>query len=751
MSSKITSSSEPEVTPELVKEHGLSPEEHEMIKKILGRELTYTELGIFSVMWSEHCSYKNSIAVVKTFPREGEHLLAKAGEENAGAVDIGDGLAVIFKIESHNHPSAVEPYQGAATGVGGIMRDIFTMGARPIACLDSLRFGELSSPRVKYLFDGVVRGIGDYGNCFGVPTVAGEVYFEDSYTGNPLVNAMCIGIVKVDQIARASAKGKDNPVLLVGASTGRDGIQGVTFASEEISEKSEERRPSVQIGDPFMEKLLLEASLEIIKEELIVGIQDLGGAGLSCATSETANRGRSGIEIDVSLVPVREEKMIPYEIMLSESQERMLVIAKKGCETRVQDIFKKWGLHSVIIGKVTDDKMLRVKNRGKVVAEIPASSLVLGGGAPVYTRERKKPAYLEEANQLNLDELEVPGDLNQVLLQLLGCPNIASKRWVYEQYDTQVRTATVVGPGSDAAVLRVRKTNKAIATATDCNGRYCYLNPRMGGRIAVAEAARNVVCAGAKPLAITNCLNFGDPYDREVFWTFAECVAGMGEACRTFKTPVTGGNVSFYNEDPRRIVYPTPVVGMIGLVEDLKHITTMGFKEEKDLIVLLGENKVELGVSEYLKVIHKLVKGNTPELNLEKEKRIQDACLEMIKAQIVKSAHDCSEGGIAVALAECCVSSPDLLGARIRLDQKIRADALLFGESQSRIIVTVSENNSAEMESIARDYKVPFSVIGQVDGHRLNVEGMIDLPVEKLTDVYECAIQRIMEKELEVV
>ena len=751
MSSKITSSSEPEVTPELVKEHGLSPEEHEMIKKILGRELTYTELGIFSVMWSEHCSYKNSIAVVKTFPREGEHLLAKAGEENAGAVDIGDGLAVIFKIESHNHPSAVEPYQGAATGVGGIMRDIFTMGARPIACLDSLRFGELSSPRVKYLFDGVVRGIGDYGNCFGVPTVAGEVYFEDSYTGNPLVNAMCIGIVKVDQMARASAKGKDNPVLLVGASTGRDGIHGVTFASEEISEKSEERRPSVQIGDPFMEKLLLEASLEIIKEELIVGIQDLGGAGLSCATSETANRGKSGIEIDVSLVPVREEKMIPYEIMLSESQERMLVIAKKGCETRVQDIFKKWGLHSVIIGKVTDDKMLRVKNRGKVVAEIPASSLVLGGGAPVYTRERKKPAYLEEANQLNLDELEVPGDLNQVLLQLLGCPNIASKRWVYEQYDTQVRTATVVGPGSDAAVLRVRKTNKAIATTTDCNGRYCYLNPRMGGRIAVAEAARNVVCAGAKPLAITNCLNFGDPYDREVFWTFAECVAGMGEACRTFKTPVTGGNVSFYNEDPQRIVYPTPVVGMIGLVEDLKHITTMGFKEEKDLIVLLGENKVELGASEYLKVIHKLVKGNAPELNLEEETRIQNACLEMIKAQVVKSAHDCSEGGIAVALAECCVFSPHHWGAKIKLNQEARADALLFGESQSRIIVTVSEKNLAEIERMARDYKVPFSVIGKVDGHRLNIEGMIDLPVEKLTDVYEYAIQRIMEKELEVV
>ena len=751
MTSKTTSFSEPEVTPELVTEHGLSSEEYEMIQKILGRKPSYTELGIFSVMWSEHCSYKNSIKVLKTFPREGEHLLAKAGEENAGAVDIGDGLAVIFKIESHNHPSAVEPYQGAATGVGGIMRDIFTMGARPIACLDSLRFGELSSPRVKYLFDGVVRGIGDYGNCFGVPTVAGEVYFEDSYTGNPLVNAMCIGVVKVDQMARGSAKGKDNPVLLVGASTGRDGIHGVTFASEEISEKSEEKRPSVQIGDPFMEKLLLEATLEIIKEDLIVGIQDLGGAGLTCSTCETAARGKSGIEIDVSLVPVREENMIPYEMMLSESQERMLVIAKKGSEKRVQEIFKKWGLHSVIIGKVTDDKMLRVKNKGEVVAEIPAASLALGGAAPVYTRERKRPDYLQEANKLDLSDLPVPDDLNQTLLQLLGSPNIASKRWVYEQYDTQVRTATVVGPGSDAAVLRIRKTNKAIATSTDCNGRYCYLNPRMGGRIAVAEAARNVVCSGAKPLAITNCLNFGDPYDQEVYWTFVECVTGMGEACRTFHTPVTGGNVSFYNEDPQRIVYPTPVVGMVGLVEDLEHITTMSFKQEGDVIVLLGENKEELGASEYLKVVHKLVKGNAPELDLDKEKKVQDACLAMIRAGIVKSAHDCSEGGLAVALAECCVASPSHLGAKVRLDQSMTADALLFGESQSRIIITLRSEHLAEVETIAQRHQVPFSVIGEVGGQNLNIEGMIDLAVDKLADTYENAIERIMEKEVEAI
>lgn len=751
MSSKTTSSSEPEVTLELVKEHGLSAEEYEMIQKILGRKPTYTELGIFSVMWSEHCSYKNSIALIKTFPRDGECLLAKAGEENAGAVDIGDGLAVIFKMESHNHPSAVEPYQGAATGVGGILRDIFTMGARPIACLDSLRFGELSSPRVRYLFDGVVRGIGDYGNCFGVPTVAGEVYFEESYTGNPLVNAMCIGTVKIDQIARAKAAGKDNPVLLVGASTGRDGIHGVTFASEEISEKSELRRPSVQIGDPFMEKLLLEASLEIIKEDLIVGIQDLGGAGLTCATSETAARGESGIEIDISLVPVREEKMIPYEIMLSESQERMLVIAKKGYEKEVQEIFKKWGLHSVIIGKVTDDEMLRVKNHGEVVAEIPASTLVLGGGAPVYTRERKRPAYLDEANKLNLSEVLVPKDLNRTLLKLLGAPNVASKRWVYEQYDTQVRTGTVVGPGSDAAVLRLRKINKALATSTDCNGRYCYLNPRMGGRIAVAESARNVVCAGARPLAITNCLNFGDPYDPEVYWTFAECVAGMGEACRALNTPVTGGNMSFYNEDPERTVYPTPVVGMIGLIEDLKHVTTMSFKEEGDVIVLLGENKEELGASEYLKVVHNLTRGNTPELNLEKEKKVQDTCLALIKAGIAKSAHDCSDGGIAVALAECCTSSPKGLGAAVSLEQKMRADVVLFGETQSRIIVSAKPGDLQKIEKIAGDHDILFSVIGKVEGENLKIKGMIDLPVKELADVYEHAIERIMEKELEVV
>lgn len=735
---------EPKVDWKLVKAHGLTQEEYQMIKKILGRNMTYIELGIYSVMWSEHCSYKNSIAVIKTLPREGENLLAKAGEENAGAVDIGNGMAVVFKIESHNHPSAVEPYQGAATGVGGILRDIFTMGARPIASLDSLRFGELSNPRVKYLFDGVVRGIGDYGNCFGVPTIAGEVYFENSYTGNPLVNAMAVGIVKVDKMARAKAEGKGNPVLIVGASTGRDGIHGVTFASEEISKKSEEKRPSVQIGDPFMEKLLLEATLEIIREDLIVGIQDMGGAGIACSTSETSARGKSGMEIDVSLVPQREKDMTPYEIMISESQERMLVIAKKGKEKRVQKIFKKWGLNSAIIGKVTDDKMLRVKNKGEVVAEIPAASLVLGGGAPVYKRERRKPKYLRKTSKLDHSKIKIPADLNEVLLKLLTSPNIANKRWVFEQYDTMVRTGTVVGPGSDAAVFRLRKSKKGLALTTDGNGRYCYLNPKEGGKIVVAEAARNVVCSGAKPVAITNCLNFGNPYKPEMYWTFVECVAGMGEACRVLRTPVTGGNMSFYNEDPKGAIYPTPVIGMLGILEDIKYTTTQWFKDEGDLIVLLGENKDSLDGSEYLKVIHNLVKGS-PIIDLEEEKRLQNACLEAIQSGIIKSAHDCSEGGLAVALGECCISSPKSIGATIDLRDKIRVDSLLFGESQSRIVVSLSEENLSKLENICKAHSVRYQIIGKVGGDKLKINDWIDLKVSEMAESFNFSIQKIME------
>jgi phosphoribosylformylglycinamidine synthase subunit PurL len=738
---------EPEVTKKLVEAHGLSQEEYKRIIEVLGRKPTYTELGIYSVMWSEHCSYKNSIKLLKTLPREGKNLLTKAGEENAGAVEIGDSLAIVFKIESHNHPCAVEPYQGAATGVGGIMRDIFTMGARPIACFDPLHFGELSSPRVRYLFDGVVRGIGDYGNCFGVPTIGGEVYFEKAYTGNPIVNVLAIGVVKKGKIMKAGSSGKGNAVLIVGSSTGRDGIHGATFASEEISEKSEQKRPSVQIGDPFMEKLLLEATLEVIKADLAVGIQDMGAAGITCSTSEMAARGKSGMEIDISLVPVREEKMTPYEVMLSESQERMLVVAKKGKEKEVQKIFSKWGLNSVIIGYVTDDKMLRVKNRGKVVAEIPANSLVLGGEAPVYTREKKKPKYLDKVTKLDLSSIKMPKDLNEVLLELLGSPNISSKRWVYEQYDTMVRTGTVVGPGSDAGVLRLRKTEKLIALSTDCNPRYCYLNPYLGAVIAVSESARNLVCSGAKPVAITNCLNFGNPYKPEVYWTFAECVRGMGDACRKFDTPVTGGNVSFYNEDPNGAVYPTPVIGMLGVIDNIRYVTTQWFKDEGDVIVLLGKCKEELGGSEYLKVIHNKIQGNPPELDLDYEQKVQQVCLEAIYSNIVKSAHDCSEGGMAVALAECCISSSDRqMGAEIVLNSKIRTDALLFGESQSRIVISLNKENLPQLMKIASKYEVDCSVIGEVKGERLRINNWIDLPLRQVREVLDSSLQKIMEQ-----
>lgn len=738
---------EPKITKKLVEAHGLSREEYNRIIKILGRKPTYTELGIFSVMWSEHCSYKNSIKLLKTLPREGKNLLTKAGEENAGAVEIGDGLAIVFKVESHNHPCAVEPYQGAATGVGGIMRDIFTMGARPIACFDPLHFGELSSPRVRYLFDGVVRGIGDYGNCFGVPTIGGEVYFEESYTGNPIVNVLAIGVVKKGQIMKGAAKGAGNAVLIVGSSTGRDGIHGATFASEEISEKSQEKRPSVQIGDPFMEKLLLEATLEVIKADLAVGIQDMGAAGITCSTSEMAARGNSGMEIDISLVPVREEKMTPYEIMLSESQERMLVVAKKDKEKEVQQVFSKWGLNSIIIGYVTDDGILRVKNNGKTVAEIPADCLVLGGGAPIYTREKKKPKYLNEVSKLDLSSIKIPKDLNQVLLKLAGSPNICSKRWVYEQYDTMVRTGTIVGPGSDAGVLRLRKTDKLIALSTDCNPRYCYLNPYLGTIIAVSEAARNLACSGAKPLAITNCLNFGNPYKPEIYWTFAECVRGMGDACRKFDTPVTGGNVSFYNEDPNGAVYPTPVIGMLGVIDNIKYVTTQWFKDDRDLIVLLGKTKQELGGTEYLKIIHNKTQGSPPDLNLDYEQGVQGACLEAIYSGIAKSAHDCSEGGLAIALTECCITSPNgFKGAEIKLKENMRADALLFGESQSRIIVSLEKKNLAKLEKIVSKYKIDYSILGEVKGSRLKINDWIDVSLEKIKETYESSLRQMIER-----
>lgn len=738
---------EPEVTLELAKQHGLTEEEFQKITALLGRKPNYTELGIYSVMWSEHCSYKNSIALLKTLPRDGDAILAKAGEENAGAVEIGDGLAVVFKIESHNHPSAVEPYQGAATGVGGILRDIFTMGARPVAALNSLRFGSPENARVRYLVDGVVRGIGDYGNSFGVPTVAGEVYFDDSYTGNPLVNAMAVGIVKTDKMVKAVMQGKGNPVMIVGSKTGRDGIHGATFASEEISDKSESKRPSVQIGDPFTEKLLLEATLEIIDKDLIVGIQDMGAAGITCSSSEMSAKGQSGVEINIEKVPVRENGMTPYEILLSESQERMLVCVKKGREKDVMEIFDKWDLDATIIGHVTDDNLMTVKNDGKVVAQIESETLVLGGGAPVYKRESKKPEYIDKLSELNLNDYPSNQNWNEILLKLLSAPNICHKGWVFRQYDSTVRTNTAVGPGSDAAVIRIRKSNKALAMTTDCNARYCYLNPKVGAQSAVAEAARNIVCSGGRPLAITNCLNFGNPYKPEVYYSFSEALKGMGDACRTFNTPVTGGNVSFYNEDPTRAVFPTPVIGMVGLIDDVAHITTQCFKNENNSILLVGKNKEELGTSEYLNTVFKQTKGTVPAIDLEFEKRLQETLLTAIQSGLVESAHDCSEGGLAVALAECCISDKNnMIGATVNLTDSIRTDTLLFGESQSRVIISCTPDNESRLVEHFSKSNIPCTVFGTTGTDKLTINDLIKADINDLADSFYNALPKMMER-----
>ncbi|HET6527891.1 MAG TPA: phosphoribosylformylglycinamidine synthase subunit PurL, partial [Balneolaceae bacterium] len=690
---------EPEVTLELAKDHGLTEEEFEQIKEYLGRIPTFTELGVYSVMWSEHCSYKNSILEIKKLPNEGPQLLVGAGEENAGLVDIGDGLACAFKVESHNHPSAIEPYEGAATGVGGIHRDIFTMGARPIASLNSLRFGDLETPRVRFLLDGVVRGIADYGNSFGVPVVGGEIYFDEKYEGNPLVNAMSVGIVKEGETVSAIAEGAGNPVIIVGSSTGRDGIHGATFASEEISEKSEEKRPSVQAGDPFAEKLLLEASLEVIKNGGVVGMQDMGAAGISCSSSEMSAKGECGMTIDLDKVPAREDGMTAYELLLSESQERMLVVAHKGREQEIIDIYKKWDVDAVVIGEVTDGKNVTYLKDGEVKADIPADSLVLGGGAPQYVRETRAPQYLNQTQAFDMDSLDHPDDHNEILKQLLGAPNIASKRWVYEQYDTMVRTNTVSGPGaSDSGVIRIKGTNRGLAVKTDCNGRYVYLNPRRGGQIAVAEAARNVVCSGAKPMAITNCLNFGNPYDPEMYWTFKEALGGMSDACKAFNTPVTGGNVSFYNENPKAAVFPTPVIGMLGLIEDLEnHRMTPEFKNENDTIYYIGAKRKGLGGSEYLHTVHGLTTGNAPEINLEFEARFQAVLLDVIQQQIVNAAHDISDGGLAIALAEMAIFSGK--GAKVSVDKmRVNKHEVLYSEAQSGVVVTCDGNQQEKLE-----------------------------------------------------
>src|SRR6056297_1047940 len=714
---------------------GLSENEYNMIVDLLDRKPTETELGIFGVMWSEHCSYKNSKLILKNLFTEGECVLQGPGE-NAGIIDIGDGQAISFKIESHNHPSAVEPFQGAATGVGGIIRDIFTMGARPIANLNSLRFGELNNDKVQYLFKGVVSGISSYGNSIGIPTVGGEVYFSSAYEGNPLVNVMSVGLLKKENIATATAKGEGNSVMVVGAATGRDGIKGASFASDELSEESDEDRPAVQVGDPFLEKLLLEASLELIKSGALIGIQDMGAAGLTSSSAEMASRGDSGIEIDIAKVPVREEDMTSYEIMLSESQERMLVVPKKGKENVVKDIFEKWGLHAEVIGKVTDDGMLRILNDGNKVAEISAS--LLADEAPEYTRETKKPEYLRTIKAVNREKIK-SDNFSEDLLKLLSSPTIASKKWVYEQYDHMVMTNTVVGPGSDAAILRIEGKNKAIALTTDCNGKYCYLNPYRGGAIAVCEAARNIVCSGGRPLAITDGLNFGNPMDPEIYWQFKNSVQGIIEACQKLKTPVIGGNVSFYNESPKGAIDPTPIIGMVGLLDSISEQVTMDFKKEGDLIYLVGKNIDELGASQYLKLKIDKVDGIVPQLDLDLEKRVQKTVRSAVKEDVIKSAHDCSEGGLAVTLAESCFENG--LGINVDIDEPISDEALLFGESQSRIVVSIAPDDLHKFEEITVSNSVPYMKIGTVQGGEYKFNELINLDVGEMKSKWETAIE----------
>jgi phosphoribosylformylglycinamidine synthase subunit PurL len=724
-------------------EMGLTDEEYDKAVEILGRKPNYTETGIFSVMWSEHCSYKNSKVVLRRFPTKGPRVLQGPGE-GAGIVDIGDNQAVVFKIESHNHPSAIEPYQGAATGVGGIIRDVFSMGARPIALLNSLRFGELDNARTKYLFENVVAGIAGYGNCIGIPTVGGEIYFDSCYEGNPLVNAMCVGLIDHNQIQKGVAKGIGNPVLYVGAATGRDGIHGATFASEELNEESEAKRPAVQVGDPFMEKLLLEATLELINSGYVVGIQDMGAAGLTSSSSEMASKAGNGIELILDLVPQREKGMSAYEMMLSESQERMLVVVKEGKEDEVKKIFDKWGLHSAVIGRVTDDNMLRVIHKGGVVAEIPADKLA--EDAPVYCKPSKVAAYYHEFAEKDPLQLPETTDHNDTLLKLLASPTIANKEWVYHQYDYMVRTNTAVHPGSDAAVITIRGTRKALAMTTDCNARYVYLDPYVGGAIAVAEAARNVVCSGAEPLAITDNLNFGSPEKPEVFWQFEQAADGISKACLELGTPVIGGNVSLYNETSGVAIYPTPTIGMVGLIHDVEHITTQSFKTEGDLIFLIGTTKAEVGGSEYQKLTLGKIEGRPPQIDLQIERNVQSLTLKAIQTGLVKSAHDLAEGGLAVALAESCMGGG--IGAQIKVSSELRADLFLFSESQSRILLSVPPEHIEQLKEIAQDKGIILTELGSVQGDelsiRVNGEIIIRQPVSGLEKVWKDTIPHIM-------
>jgi phosphoribosylformylglycinamidine synthase II len=727
-----------EITKDIVEQMGLSQDEYENIKKLMGREPNYTELGTFSAMWSEHCSYKNSKNILKLFPTKGKQVVQGPGE-NAGVVDIGDGLGVVFKVESHNHPSAVEPYEASATGGGGCARDIFTMGARPLALFGSLRLGRLDNDKVKYLLKEIARGFTTYANIAEIPVAGGEIYFDETYEGNPLVNAMTVGVVKLDKLSKARASGIGNLVLTIGGATGRDGVEGAAFASAGITEEAEQKKSAVAIGDPKMGKILREACLELIDKDLIVGMQDMGAAGLICSTSETAYKAKTGIEIDISKIPRKEEGMNAYEILLSESQERMLAIVDKNKLDAVKSVLDKWGVPFAVIGKVTDDGVVRVKDGDKIEAEVPAKALAEG---PVYTREEKKPAYLEEVNKLNLSDIPQPKDMNDVLLKLLSHPTIASKEWVFKKGDPKLGKTIPIGPGSDAGVMAVPGSKKGIAATTDCNGSYVYLDPFNGGAIAVAEAARNLVCVGAKPLAITDGINFGNPKNPEIYWQFHQAVLGISEACRKLNTPVVSGNVSFNNENPKGSVDPTPVIGMVGVIDDAGKAVTQSFKTAGDAILLIGQNREELGGSQYLQIIYNQKKGPLPKLDLDLEKRVQDTVLEAIQKGLVASAHDCSEGGLAVALAECCITdAKNQLGASVKLDgAKIRPDALMFGETQSRIIVSAKPEKAAEIEKLCKKNKVPVSRLGTVGKESLKIEGLIDLKAAEMDKAWRGSI-----------
>ncbi len=727
-------------------EHGLNQEEYERIQQGMGRTPNLVELAVFSVMWSEHCSYKSSRVHLRHLPSQGPRVLQGPGE-NAGVIDIGDGLAVCFKIESHNHPSFVEPFQGAATGVGGILRDVFTMGARPIANLNSLRFGSFDHPRTPYLVDGVVRGIGTYGNCVGVPTVAGEVYFDERYNGNILVNAMTVGILRSDRIFRAAAAGIGNPVLYVGSKTGRDGIHGASLlASAEFTGEEEQKRPTVQVGDPFTEKLLIEACLELMEKDAIVAIQDMGAAGLTSSSVEMAGRGGTGLRLDLDQIPRREPGMTPYEILLSESQERMLIVARAGAEHIVQEVFARWQLDAAVVGEVTDTGLLDVIFDGASVAKIPV--VMLTDEAPAYAREMREPSDFNEQQELDVDRLPLPDDYNHTLLDLLASPNLASKQWIYRQYDHYVRANTLVAPGSDAAVLRVKGSDKGLAVSVDCNSRYCLLDPYVGSMIAVAESARNVVCAGATPLGITDCLNFGNPEKPEIMWQFAQAVQGIRDACIALDIPVIGGNVSFYNETDGSAIPPTPTIGMVGLLDNAAHHATQWFKNEGDIVVLLGRGREELGGSEYLAHVHGLVAGTPPWIDLSLEKKLHRVVLRAIQEGLVASVHDVAEGGLAVALAECCISAPERrLGVTIESEVAMRPDAFLFGESQSRALLSVPRRNLNRVREIALAEEWDLAVLGEVGGKRLRIHPYIDVDVQDLHASWANSLERRMSRD----